>query len=95
MKNIKCSKKIEDKKKIFNIINITIYSKNLIVGFHVFYTFNTHVKFCVSRIFFTILSINLYFINNFKLQKLANLKNLLIRCFAIVYSNGKFVKNYL
>ena len=35
-------------------IKIKSYFKNLIVELHVFYTLNTHVKFCVNRILFTI-----------------------------------------
>ena len=38
---------------------------------HVVYILNTHVKFCVKWILFTIWCINLFSIHNFKLQKLA------------------------
>ena len=41
--------------------------KNLIVELYVIYAFNTHVKFCVNWILFTIWLINLYFMHNFKL----------------------------
>ena len=37
---------------------------------HVLYVFNMHVKFHVNKILFSIQSMNLYFIDNFKLQKL-------------------------
>ena len=30
------------------------YFKNLTIGLHITYTLNTHVKFCVNRILFTI-----------------------------------------
>ena len=53
---------------LLNKINITIYFENIIVKLHVLYMLNTHVKFCVNQILFTIWSINLYFIHNFKLQ---------------------------
>ena len=33
---------------------ITIYFENLIVELHVLYTLNTHIKFCVNQILFTI-----------------------------------------
>ena len=52
-------------------INIATYFKNLTIELHVPYIFNTNVKFCDNRILFTIWSINLYFMYNFKLQKLA------------------------
>ena len=37
---------------------------------HILYAFNTHVKVCINWILFTIWYISLYFIHNFKLQKL-------------------------
>ena len=43
--------------------------ENLIVEFHVPYIFNTHIKFRLNQILFTIRSINLFFIYNFRLQK--------------------------
>ena len=43
--------------------------ENLIVEFHVPYIFNTHIKFRLNKILFTIRSINLFFIYNFRLQK--------------------------
>ena len=49
-------------------INITTYFENLTVKLYVLYTLNTYVKFCVNQILFTISSISLYFMHNFKLQ---------------------------
>ena len=43
--------------------------ENLIFEFHVPYIFKTHIKFCLNKILFTIRSINLFFIYNFRLQK--------------------------
>ena len=37
-----------------NKINITIYFENITVELHVLYAYNTHVKFCVNKILFTI-----------------------------------------
>ena len=54
-----------------NKINITTYFENLTVELYVLYVFNIHVKFCVNQILFTIWSKSLYFVYNFKLQKLA------------------------
>ena len=51
----------------FNKINITTYFENLTVELHVLYTFDTHVKFYVNHILFTILFISFYFMHNFKL----------------------------
>ena len=48
--------------------NLT-YFKNLTTELHVLYTLNTRVKFCVNQILFTIWSIRLYIMYNFKLQK--------------------------
>ena len=41
-------------------INIIKYFENLTVRLHVLYTFNTHVKFCINQMLFTIWSINLF-----------------------------------
>ena len=49
---------------------MTTYFENLIVELHVFYILNTHVKFHANRMLFTIWFINLFFMNNFRLQKL-------------------------
>ena len=35
-------------------INITTYFENLTIEFHVLYSFNTNIKFCVNQILFTI-----------------------------------------
>ena len=35
-------------------INIIKYFENLTVRLHVLYTFNTHVKFCINQMLFTI-----------------------------------------
>ena len=51
-------------------INITIYFENLIIELHICYVFKTRVKFYANWILFTIQSINLFFMYNFKLQKL-------------------------
>ena len=50
--------------------NMIIYFENLIVGLHVLYALDIHVKFCTNRILFTIRSKNLFFIRNFRLLKL-------------------------
>ena len=39
---------------LLNIIYITTYFENLTVELHVLYALNTHVKFCVNQILFTI-----------------------------------------
>ena len=59
---------------LVNIINIPKYFENLTVRLHVLYTLNTYVKFCDYQILFTILFIRLYFMHNFKLQKLYDKK---------------------
>ena len=43
--------------------------ENLTVEFHIPYVLNMHFKFFSNRILFTIRSINLFFIQNFRLQK--------------------------
>ena len=48
-------------------INIVSYFKNLTIALHVLYVLNIHVKFCVNWMLFTIQSINLFFMHNFKL----------------------------
>ena len=35
-------------------MNITTYFENLTVELHILYTLNTHVKFCINQILFTI-----------------------------------------
>ena len=49
---------------------MTTYFENLTFELHVFYVFKTHVKFHINQMFFTIQSINLFFMYNHKLQKL-------------------------
>ena len=44
--------------------------ENLTVKFHVPYVLNMHIKFCSNWMSFTIWSINLFFIHNFRSQKL-------------------------
>ena len=46
------------------------YFKNLIVELYIFYVLNTYVKFYDNRMLFTIRFINLFFMYNFRLQKL-------------------------
>ena len=43
--------------------------ENLTVEFHVPYVLNMRIKFCSNWMLFTILSINLFFIYNFRSQK--------------------------
>ena len=52
------------------------YFENLTVGSHVFYVLNIHVKFCANHILFTIQSISLFFMLNFKVQKKLKFKHL-------------------
>ena len=51
-------------------INIATYFEILTVKLHVFYILIMHVKFRVNQMLFTIRCINLFFISNFRLQKL-------------------------
>ena len=44
--------------------------KNLTIEFYVLYVFNIHIKFYSNWMLFTIQSINLFFIHNFRSQKL-------------------------
>ena len=46
------------------------YFEDLTVGLHVFYVLNKHVKFNANWMFFIIRSINLFFMHNFRMQKL-------------------------
>ena len=50
--------------------NIDIYFENLTIELHDLYILNTYVKFHSNRILFTIRSINLFCMNNFRLQNL-------------------------
>ena len=47
-----------------------IYFENLTIELQVLYVLKTYAKFYVNQILFTIQSINLFFMYNFKLQKL-------------------------
>ena len=49
---------------------MVIYFKNLTVKLQVLNILNTHIKFHVNQILFSIQSINLYFMYNFRLQNL-------------------------
>ena len=49
---------------------LSVNFENLTVEFHVPYVLNIHMKFGSNWILFTIWSINLFFIYNFRLQKL-------------------------
>ena len=53
---------------------MTIYFENLIIALQVLYIFKKYVKFRVNQMLFTIQSINLFFMYNFKLQKFEILK---------------------
>ena len=46
------------------------YFENLTVKLHILYVLKTHVKFHTNRMLFIIRSINLFFMYNFRLQKL-------------------------
>jgi len=49
---------------------MTIYFENITVEFYVLYVLKTYIKFHVNQMLFTIWSINLFFMYNFRLQKL-------------------------
>ena len=51
-------------------IKMTIYFENITVGLYILYIFKMHIKFCANKMLFTIQSINLFFMYNFRLQKL-------------------------
>ena len=51
-------------------INMIIYFENLIIELHIYYVFKIRVKFYANRMLFTIQFINLFFMYNFRLQKL-------------------------
>ena len=55
--------------KLFFFFFWILNFKNQIVEFYVYYVFNMHIKFRSNQILFTIWSINLFFIYNFRLQK--------------------------
>ena len=50
-------------------ISMFIYFENLFVEVLVLYVLNIHIKFHVNQTLFTIQSINLFLIHNFRLQK--------------------------
>ena len=50
-------------------ISMFIYFESLFVGVLVLYVLNIHIKFHVNQTLFTIQSINLLLMHNFKLQK--------------------------
>ena len=49
-------------------IHMSIYFNNLTIWLYVLYVINKHIKFCVNQMLFTIWSINLFFMYNFRLQ---------------------------
>ena len=53
---------------------ITVIFENLIVEFHVLYVLNMYINFHSNKMLFTIWLINLFFIHNFRLQKLEILR---------------------
>ena len=59
-------------KKNFGLkkINVLIYFKNLTDKLHFLYVLKIHIKFYFNRVLFTIRFKNLFFMHNFKLQKL-------------------------
>ena len=63
---LSCSLRLLSIKKI----NIATYFENLNFELHVLCVLKIYVKFHINRILFTILSINLFFMYNFRLQKL-------------------------
>ena len=54
----------------FSYLFFGVNFENLTVEFHILYVLNMHIKFRSNRMLFTIRSINLFFIHNFKSQKL-------------------------
>ena len=93
---------------LLNKINITTYFENLTVELYFLYALNTHVKFCINWILFTIWSISLYlcillkyknlqfkkFINGIviNLKFLASMKNIRIKFHPMV-NLSKFTSN--
>ena len=53
-----------------NNLLLNLYFENLTVELHVLYVFNMHANFYTNQMLFTIRSINLYFMQYCKLQKL-------------------------
>ena len=63
-------KNFSQREKLFKLIIYLFFFvnfENQTIEFHVFYILNMHIKFCLNQILFTI---NLFFIHNFRLQKL-------------------------
>ena len=60
------------KRTIFNFSkkNFYVSFENLTIEFHVPHVLNIHIKFHSNRMLFTIGLINLFFIHNFRSQKL-------------------------
>ena len=56
--------------KLLYISFLSVTFENLTVEFYVLYIINMHIKFRSNQMLFTIRSINLFFIYNFKSQKL-------------------------
>ena len=53
-----------------NNLLLNSYFENLTVGLYILYVFNMHANFYTNQMLFTIRSINLYFMQYCKLQKL-------------------------
>ena len=70
-------------------IVLIIYFENLIVGLQVFYVFNTHVKFRVNQMLFTIRSINLFFMYNLTCENF-NFAHLIYNIVIDFWSFGNF-----
>ena len=60
------------REKLFKIyiLFLSVNFENLTVKFHVPYVLNMYIKFLSNQMLFTIQSINLFFIHNFRSQKL-------------------------
>ena len=54
----------------FYIFLLDVNFENITVKFYVLYVLNTHVKFCLNWMLFTIQSIKLFSMHNFRSQKL-------------------------
>ena len=54
----------------FNNLLLNSYFKNLIVGLFILYVLNIHVNFNSNKMLFIIQLINLFFMHNFRPQKL-------------------------
>ena len=71
MNKISLQTNLERNSSNFSYISfLAMNFENLTVEFYVPYVLNMHIKFRSNRILFTIWSINLFFIYNFRLQKL-------------------------